>query len=56
LLAFSSVCPSQSLSSPSQTSAVGVPGEQLSTTEPLTQEVEPVFAQTPVPQLVGVLT
>jgi hypothetical protein len=33
--------------------AAGVPGVQLSTSEPLTQLVEPVEAQPPTPQVVG---
>jgi hypothetical protein len=37
-----------------ESSAAGVPGAQLSTTEPLTQEVVPVEAQAPIPQDVGV--
>ena len=49
----SSVRPSQSLSIESQeVSLVGLPGEQESCTEPLTQEVTPVSAQAPMPQLV----
>jgi len=39
-----------------ESSAAGVPGVQLSTTEPLTQEVEPVAVQAPVPQAVGRVT
>ena len=51
----SSVELSQSSSAPLQaeSSAAGVPGAQLSTTAPLTQEVEPVEAQAPTPQDVG---
>jgi len=54
----SSVVPSQSSSAPLQTesSPAGVPGAQLSTTAPLTQEVEPVDAQPPTPQVVGTET
>jgi len=54
----SSAVPSQSSSAPLQTesSAAGVPGVQLSTTAPLTQELEPVEAQAPVPQVVGTET
>ena len=54
----SSVELSQSSSAPLQTesSPAGVPGEQLSTTAPLTQEVEPVDAQPPTPQVVGTET
>jgi hypothetical protein len=32
-----------------QTSIDGVPGTQLSTTVPLTQDVDPVAAQAPIP-------
>jgi len=51
----SSVVPSQSSSRPLQreSSAAGEPGVQLSTTEPATQEVVPVEAQAPTPQVVG---
>jgi len=54
----SSVELSQSSSVPLQTesSAAGVPRAQLSTTAPLTQEVEPVEAQAPTPQDVGAET
>ena len=54
----SSVELSQSSSAPLQaeSSAAGVPGAQLSTTAPLTQEVEPVDAQPPTPQVVGTET
>ena len=39
-----------------ESSAAGVPGAQVSTTAPLTQEVVPVEAQAPIPQDVGVET
>jgi len=39
-----------------ESSAAGVPGVQVSTTEPLTQEVVPVEAQAPTPQEVGAET
>src|SRR5262245_11068704 len=52
--ASSSIWPSQSLSTPSHTSGEGVPGVQASTTVwPLTQDVLPVSAQAPTPQVVG---
>ena len=37
----------------SRVTAAGVPGVQESTTDPATQEVEPVAAQAPTPQDVG---
>src|SRR5262245_50198580 len=49
----SSTDPLQSLSTPSQTSALGVPGAQLSTTCPPTQLVTPAAPQAPTPQDVG---
>jgi hypothetical protein len=46
----SSTLPSQLLSIESaQTSIDGVPGTQLSTTVPLTHDVDPVAAQAPIP-------
>ena len=39
-----------------ESSTPGVPGVQLSTTAPVTQEVVPVEAQAPTPQDVGVET
>jgi hypothetical protein len=52
----SSAVPSQSSSIPSQvaSSAAGVPGAQLSSIEPFTQDVVPLAWQAPVPQLVGI--
>jgi hypothetical protein len=50
----SSTEPSQLLSTPSQTSADGAPGAQVSTRAPPVQTSSPVAAQAPVPQLVGV--
>ena len=54
----SSVELSQSSSAPLQaeSSPAGEPGEQLSTTAPLTHEVEPAEAQAPTPQDVGAET
>ena len=54
----SSTCPLQSSSMPLQTEslAAGVPGVQLSLTTPPTQDVLPVAAQAPTPQLVAVGT
>ena len=51
----SSILPSQSLSIPSQVASLvaGVPAVQLSWTLPLTQEVVPVAAHWPKPQVVG---
>jgi hypothetical protein len=51
----SSVVPSQSSSAPLHVTslAAGVPGVQLSTIDPLTQEVEPVAAHAPTPHAVG---
>jgi hypothetical protein len=45
----------QSSSTPLQvvSSTAGVPGVQLSSTEPLTQLVDPVEEQPPTPQVVG---
>jgi hypothetical protein len=54
----SSAAPSQSSSKPLQTasSPAGVPGVHESTTDPDTQEVDPLAAHAPTPQLVGVET
>jgi hypothetical protein len=54
----SSAAPSQSSSRPLQTasSPAGVPGVHESTTDPDTQEVDPLAAHAPTPQLVGVET
>ena len=49
-----STTPLQSLSKPSQTSAVGAPGVQVSTIAPPTQLYVPVEAHWPTPQVVGV--
>src|SRR5437773_470152 len=53
----SSASPSQSSSMPLHYALlIGLPGVQLSTTVPFTQEVEPVEAHAPVPQEVGLET
>ena len=49
----SAVEPSQLLSRPSQTSAPGVPGVQVSDCAPATQVSVPEAAHSPTPQLVG---
>src|SRR5437867_2096782 len=48
-----STTPSQSLSTPSHVSAVGVPAAQLSTSPPLTHVRDPADAQAPTPHVVA---